>query len=366
MSKCPDSRRPRSKRTRGGAGAFFTLSADERSNPNVPRMIERPASSDGSSLLHGKNASLVIDAVKSRLANPAVPDGKRLGLVIEGGAMRGVCSAGGLVALEHLGLSDVFDEIYATSAGAMNSSYFLSAQASFGIRIYYEDMAKGRVINPWRLWKVLDLDRIFDHIVGRERALRVDAVQSSRTHLFAAVLDADTGESWLVDTRATRTPLLTVLKACTAVPVVYNGSVVVDGRRCIDAGVACPFPMREALASSCTDLLVMLTRPAGFRWELPGRMSDWLFRAYARGNRRLLRAYAEQPERDAELRDLALGRTPARAGVNIATLCTADDEVVHRLTVDPAQLHAAALGFGRRTLQVLGADVQAWSLPSPA
>jgi len=321
-------------------------------------------------VLDGVNPAAVIDAIRARAAlwraGDRAADGRRLGLVVEGGAMRGVCSAGGLAALAHLGLRDLFDEIYATSAGAMNASYFLSGQAHLGIRVYYEDLVQDRVINPWRVWKILDLDHVFDRILTGGKALDEKAVTGSRTKLFVSMLDAQTGELLLVDTRASRAPLMTVLKASTAIHVAYNRSIEVDGRLCIDAGVANPFPMQEALASGCTDLLVLLTRPRGFRREKPGRASDWIFRMYARGKSELRRAYARQPERDAELRALALGEAPARAGVNIATLCVGDEEVVERLTVDPIRLHAAAVGCGRRMLSVLGADGAAWSLPGPA
>jgi predicted patatin/cPLA2 family phospholipase len=320
-------------------------------------------------VLDGVNPAAVVDAIKARAAawraggRPA--DGRRLGLVVEGGAMRGVCSAGALAALAHLGLSHLFDEIYATSAGAMNASYFLSGQASVGIRVYYEDMVRGRVINPWRVWKILDLDQVFDRILTGGKALDAEAVRGSPTQLYVSMLDALTGELLLIDTRAARAPLTTVLKACTAIPVAYNRSVEVDGRLCIDAGVANPFPLQEALASRCTDLLVLLTRPRGFRREKPGRASDFIFKMYARGKAELRRAYTRQPERDAELRDLALGRVPARAGVNIATLCVGDEDVVQRLTVDPIRLHAAALGCGRRMLAVMGTEGAGWSLPPP-
>jgi predicted acylesterase/phospholipase RssA len=226
-------------------------------------------------------------------------------------------------------------------------------------------MVQGRVINPWRVWKILDLDQVFDRILTGRKALDSEAVRGSRTQLYVSMLDARTGELLLIDTRTARAPLTTVLKACTAIPVAYNRSVEVDGRLCIDAGVANPFPMREALASGCTDLLVLLTRPRGFRREKPGRGRDFIFKVYARGKTELRRAYTRQPERDAELRDLALGRVPVRDGVNIATLCVGDAEVVQRLTVDPIRLHAAAVGCGRRMLTVMGAGEAGWSWPAP-
>ena len=95
-------------------------------------------------------------------AGDRAPDGRTLALVVEGGALRAVCSAGGVVALEHLGLTEVFDHVYGTSAGAMNASYFITGQARLGIRIYYEDMNRRAVVNPWRFWRILDLDRLFE------------------------------------------------------------------------------------------------------------------------------------------------------------------------------------------------------------
>src|SRR5262245_6425772 len=57
--------------------------------------------------LNGVNPTAVIAAIKARASNRSagrsVADGRRIGLVIEGGGMRGVCSGGSLVALEDLG-----------------------------------------------------------------------------------------------------------------------------------------------------------------------------------------------------------------------------------------------------------------------
>ena len=94
--------------------------------------------------LHGANPESAVAAIRARAARfkagDRSPDGRKLALVVEGGALRGVCSAGGVVALEHLGLTDLFDHVYGTSAGVMNASYFLAGEARLGIRVYYEDM----------------------------------------------------------------------------------------------------------------------------------------------------------------------------------------------------------------------------------
>jgi hypothetical protein len=78
----------------------------------------------------------------------------------------------------------------------------------------------------------------------------------------------------------------------------------------------------------------------------------------------LLRAYADQPRRDAELRGWALGREPIRPGVNVATVGAVEEAQVDRLTVDPVRLHAAGVASGRRMLRALGAG-EDWTLPPP-
>src|SRR5947208_3716724 len=72
------------------------------------------------------------------------PDGYKLGLVWEGGGMRGVVSAGMGLALVQLGLEHVFDTVYGASAGAMNGAYFVSGQGAYGITIYYDDLGSRR------------------------------------------------------------------------------------------------------------------------------------------------------------------------------------------------------------------------------
>ena len=60
-------------------------------------------------------------------------DGRRVALVIEGGGMRGVVSAGMTSAIEQLGLRDTFDEVHGSSAGAFNGAFLLAGQAGDAI-----------------------------------------------------------------------------------------------------------------------------------------------------------------------------------------------------------------------------------------
>lgn len=320
--------------------------------------------------LHGVNPLSVISAIKTRAEKwrqgNRASDGRKLGLVIEGGAMRSVYSAGGAVALAHLGFSELFDEVYATSAGVMNASYFLSDQPFVGITVYYDSCTSRLFMNPLRLWKVLDIDYLFDQVVTNDKPLNVAKVLASPSKFFVALIDKRTGGGILVEKKATQTPLLQVLKAATSMPVFYNRTVEVDGSPCMDGGLAIPFPLEQAIANGCTDLLVLLTRPSDYRCKAPGWRTRRLFDIIcARGNAGVSRAYACHHEASRAARDLAFGRVPAPAGVNIATICTEPPELIGRTTADPFALRQAAFDYGRKTLRLFGADTSAWDLPPP-
>jgi predicted patatin/cPLA2 family phospholipase len=320
-------------------------------------------------LLHGTDPQAVVEAILERHARRRrgdfAPDGRRLALVIEGGALRAVCSAGGAVVLAQLGFSELFDEVHATSAAVMNASYFMSNQPLLGISVYFDNCTTRHFINPLRFWKVVDVDYVFDRVAVDEKPLDVARVLRSPSTLYVAVMDRRTGEAFVVDTRAARTPFLQVLKASAALPVFYNRAVEVDGRPCMDGGLRFPFGLGPALAHGCTHVLVLSTRPADYV-DRPASTFDRLVfdTLCARGNEALRRAFAEKHEHAAGARALALGRTPAPRGVSIATICADAAENIPRLTTDRATLLAAATSYGRRTLQVFGGEPRDWGLPT--
>src|SRR5262245_41451751 len=92
----------------------------------------------------------LIQLLRARVARGSCApheDGVTIALAVEGGAMRGVVSAGMVWALEDLGLTGAFDAIYGSSAGSINAAYFLGGQAGLGTRIYYEDINNARFID---------------------------------------------------------------------------------------------------------------------------------------------------------------------------------------------------------------------------
>ena len=221
-------------------------------------------------------------------------DGRKLGLIIEGGAMRGIFSCGGGIALELLGLSRAFDEVYACSSGAINAAYFVAGQAAYSVSIYYDEVNNRNFINPLRLNNILNMDFLFDEVIKRRKPLDVERVLSSPSKLRISITDANTGAGFLIDAQDSRYALLDSLRASATHPLLSERTRRLGDRECFDGGFANPLPVKDAIDNGCTDLLILSTRPSDYIDPRPGFVLRMLFTwLCARGNGALLEAAKE-------------------------------------------------------------------------
>lgn len=110
--------------------------------------------------------------IKNLLArkNKQVPteDGRKIALVLFGGTMVGVRGAGALVALDELGLSQAFDEIYTMSSGFLNGSAFLAGQTKQAAATYYNKLSGRKFLNFFKFWKIADMEHLLK-IIDEEK-----------------------------------------------------------------------------------------------------------------------------------------------------------------------------------------------------
>jgi predicted patatin/cPLA2 family phospholipase len=190
-------------------------------------------------------------------------DGASIALVVEGGAMRGVISAGMVWALEDLGLVDAFDAVYGSSAGAINAAYFLGGRAGVGTTIYYEDINTPSFIDlarPLRGRPIVDLGFLLDEVAVRRKQLPIDRVLSSRSPLTIVATDVDAREARALRAFTTGSDLVNAMRASATMPVVAGGPQLYDGRRYLDASISEPIPVPTAERDGHTHLLALLTR----------------------------------------------------------------------------------------------------------
>lgn len=301
----------------------------------------------------GHRPNAVIDLLKERRRSAHRNDGRKLALIIEGGGMRGVLSAGSLIALDMLGFRDCFDEIYATSAGAVNAAYFLTGQGRLGITIYFDSISNRRFYNPLRLSKIVDIGFVYDYVVPHEKTLDEASLRASPTNLYLSVTEVSTGMNVLLDVKKCRAPVATMLKASSALPVLYNKTVGIEGRDYVDGGVSCLLPIEQAASHGCTDALILLTRTRGYELRPPTAFGRLLF--YVMIGRRfpaLMKAYRSMSVQINRARRIAQGEQPI-GGLNIATICPNDAEsIVQRTTIDRRRLVEGAALLARKTCRL--------------
>lgn len=304
--------------------------------------------------LSGHRPNEVLDIVRARARSGSRADGHRVALVVEGGSMRGVYTAGSLVALHVMGLWNLFDNAYGTSAGAANTAHFLSGVGHLKADSYYRVLADRRFYNPWRLRKIVDVDFFIDEVLTNLRRMEVDRVLHSVTPLWVSVGDFVTARTVLFHAQAGEFPLLQILKAAAALPIVYNKLIDLGEVRGFDAGSVSPFPLDEALAHENTHILVLLAKPQGFtNSPLSGLERFSVKHRFARGNRPIMDMYERAAGNCNRLRDLAHGRTVSAAATAIATVAPTSERV-GRTTQKCDLLQSELISAARGTLRLFG------------
>jgi Predicted esterase of the alpha-beta hydrolase superfamily len=104
---------------------------------------------------------------KSKPGLRAVNDTATLALAIEGGGMRGAVSAGMASAVAVLGLSDVFDCIYGSSAGSVVGAYMVSRQMCIDVYTDVLTTAKSKFVSKGRLASSLATNLIDTRVLNK-------------------------------------------------------------------------------------------------------------------------------------------------------------------------------------------------------
>jgi predicted patatin/cPLA2 family phospholipase len=185
----------------------------------------------------------------------------RTAIVVEGGAMRGIFSAGVLDGLLELGLTD-FDLAIGTSAGACNLASFVAGQHGRNLRCYVNIMARPELFSLRRALRgghYMDLDWLWDAFAA-EDPLDEAALARARTQLVSVATCARTGDPVYCTARE---PSIHVdLKAGCALPFLYRGPVALAGRHVVDGGLVDPIPAQEAYRRGARRIVVIRSRPS--------------------------------------------------------------------------------------------------------
>ncbi len=212
----------------------------------------------------------VLEVIEDRLRCGSKPtkrtDSMKLGLVIEGGGMRGVIAGGMISALEVLDLKDVFDVVYGTSAGAIIGAYFVAGQARLGTSIYYENINNNQFINLRNIFStkpIMSLEFLLDQVCINEKPLNVDRVLNGPVPLVATATALSDKTAHSLECFSDNEDLFQALRCSARIPWVAGESVHFRGQHYVDGGVTQPIPYNAAADGGCTHVLALLTMPRG-------------------------------------------------------------------------------------------------------
>jgi predicted patatin/cPLA2 family phospholipase len=198
---------------------------------------------------------------KKRSGEPIGP----IGLVVQGGGMRGVYSMAALAALEEMGFGSCFDHVAGSSAGALNGAYFITGQAAYGVETYIRFLSTRQFVNPWRRNKRVDIDYMIDQVLKRQRPLDLPRLREASTTLHISLTDCEQAVTHYVTNRTPDLDLWEAFRATAALPILYNRPVRVGQRMYLDGGLRDLIPLGRILRAGCRYVIVILTQPLNHR-----------------------------------------------------------------------------------------------------
>ncbi|WP_368504617.1 patatin family protein [Alkalihalophilus sp. As8PL] len=204
----------------------------------------------------------------------------RVSLVLEGGGMRAVYTAGVLEALMKHEIE--IPHVIGVSAGACNGSSYVSKQIERNKKVNIDYIDRPEYLSFKNLVKTRSIfgwDFIFNTLPNELEPFDFDTFNRSEQTFTIVTTKLDTGEPFYFDKNLPKDDLLTVLKASSSIPLLAP-PVVYKEQTYFDGGVADPIPVERSLAEGHKKHLIVLTQNAGYQ-KTPmrfTRFARWSFR----------------------------------------------------------------------------------------
>ncbi|HDX9578573.1 TPA: patatin family protein [Bacillus pseudomycoides] len=186
------------------------------------------------------------------------------GLVLEGGGMRGVYTAG---VLEYFMENDLhFPYVIGVSAGACNAASYLSRQKERNKTVNIEYVTHPRYLSYKNFWKkrqLFDMDFIFHEIPLQHVPFDFETYFNTEQQFLVGTTDCETGQPVYFEKGRSQEDSLMVLQASSSLPFVAP-VVEFGGKKLLDGGISDPIPVRKAQEDGYRKSVVILTRNKGY------------------------------------------------------------------------------------------------------
>lgn len=209
------------------------------------------------------------------------------GLVLEGGGMRGLYTAG---VLRYLMEQDIYvPYTIGVSAGACNGSSYIARQIDRNYAANIDYVSHPEYLSYKRFLKKRELfgmDFIFDKIPNELVPFDMKAFCEAKEQFVVGVTDCVTGEPVYYRKEHLIKDITTILRASSSIPF-FAPEISYDGRILLDGGVADPIPIQKSQADGNTKNIVVLTGNKGY---MKASSLDWLGKRKYKNYQGLLKA----------------------------------------------------------------------------
>ncbi len=191
---------------------------------------------------------------------------KKTGLVLEGGAMRGIFTAG---VLDFFMKRDLyFPYVIGVSAGALQACSYVSGQFGRSKEVTMKLIRDPRYISLRNLIReggMFGLDFMFDEVTKKIIPFDFDTFLRSEQEFAVGVTDCETGRiRFFYKSQMGIEDFFTVCKASSSMPLVSK-KVCFQGRCYLDGGISDSIPLGRAISDGYEKNVVVLTRNKGYR-----------------------------------------------------------------------------------------------------
>ena len=196
---------------------------------------------------------------------PSQGEAMKTGLVLEGGAMRGLFTAGVLDVLMENKIT--FDGVIGVSAGAAFGCNFKSGQIGRAVRYNVRFCRDRRYCGLGSLWKTGDIfntDFCYGEVPLKLDPFDFDAYEKNPTDFYVVCTDVETGQALCHRYTGREDHGFDWIRASASMPLVSR-MVEIEGRKLLDGGIADSIPASYFESMGYTRNVVILTRPEGYR-----------------------------------------------------------------------------------------------------
>ena len=185
-------------------------------------------------------------------------------LVLEGGAKRGIYTAGFLDVLLENNLCA--DAVFGVSAGAIHGCTYAAKQIGRSIRYnmkYGNDPRFGSFQNLLKTGNIVDTEFCYHTLPDTLDPFDHNTFETSGIKFYAVCSNVETGQAEYIHCAELRNKI-DYIRASASMPFVSQ-IVEIDGKKFLDGGICDSIPLRAAQNLGFKHNIVILTRPLGYR-----------------------------------------------------------------------------------------------------